>query len=68
MRTIGFVVLVALIAACAASTMSQARERVSCTARHGCLFGKDARKPIVGWNCHSRHSHARSYYFCTPPA
>lgn len=58
--TTGFVVLVALIAACAAPTMSQARERLSCTARRGCLFGKDARKPVVGWNYQSRHWYARS--------
>jgi hypothetical protein len=32
------------------------------------MFGKDARKPIAGWNCHSRRSHARSHYFCTPGA
>jgi hypothetical protein len=41
---------------------------ISCTARNGCLFGKDSRKPIAGWTCQSRHSHARSYYFCTPGA
>ena len=68
MRTIRFVLLVALVAAVSAPTASLARERISCTARHGCMFGKDSRKPIAGWNCHSRHSHARSYYFCTPGA
>jgi hypothetical protein len=47
---------------------ADARERISCTARNGCLFGKDSRKPIAGWTCQSRHSHARSYYFCTPGA
>jgi len=51
-----------------AGATTDARERISCTARHGCLFGKDSRKPIAGWTCHSRHSHARSYFFCTPGA
>jgi len=44
------------------------RERISCTARDGCLFGKDSRKAIAGLTCHNRRSHARSYYPCTPDA
>jgi len=69
MKTIGFALLVVLAAAAVdATTISVARERISCTARDGCMFGKSSRKPIAGWNCHSRHSHARSYFFCTPGA
>ena len=67
MKSFGFALLIVLTAAAVdAATVSLARERISCTARDGCMFGKSARKPIAGWNCHSRRSHIRSYYFCTP--
>ena len=40
-----------------------ARERISCT-RHGCLAGKDSKRPIAGRTCYSRYYHARTYFFC----
>ena len=69
MRALSFALLVPLLLiAIDARTNADARERISCTARDGCLFGKSSRKPVAGWTCHNRHSHARSYYFCTPGA
>ena len=69
MRTVYAALLAPLLLiAIEAGQAAEARERISCTARFGCMFGKSSRKPIAGWICHSRHSHARSYFFCTPGA
>jgi len=48
------------------SAQAIARERISCTVRAGCQRGKDARRPIDGMSCMSRHYHLRHYYFCVP--
>jgi hypothetical protein len=57
-----------LLVAIDAGAAANARERISCMARDGCLFGKDLRKPMAGLTCHSRRSHARSFYFCASGA